>query len=343
MPQVFRRLTAPLGGVAVDELSRARVALASPSQHSGPTMSLGGIMHNDEHGLHASAYLQALLETHEVEAGHVGVGSRRFQEDEFHVRRSPRVPEEKAKEIFDRLYKSGEEHRVRRRVYHELGVLVEQAKEAQSCTFEPRCPTAGYPSTVPRDVKVTDRLYQEGIDRRRRREERQRDAPLPSFRPQTLSSTCLGPVRRNLAVSPRETLASGDAGVLGEDEVDADVSRESPHLFETTHVRLFREHQERKARQTRRQKREAEWTKHTFRPDISTSQASGPQISRGNSQYLSAESNDVQPTDESQVADYHAGLKAMDDQLDYMHRIPTPLDFSPAFESTLADANMAAA
>eukprot|EP00927_Polykrikos_kofoidii_P073730 TRINITY_DN6974_c0_g1_i1.p1 TRINITY_DN6974_c0_g1~~TRINITY_DN6974_c0_g1_i1.p1 ORF type:complete len:1118 (-),score=215.46 TRINITY_DN6974_c0_g1_i1:185-3538(-) len=368
MPQVFRRLTAPAGGVAVDELSRARVALASsPSQQPGPAMSLGGIMHNDEHGLQASAYLQALLEAHELETGHSAAGSRRFQEDEFDVRRTPRVPEEKAKQIFDRLYKSGEEHRVRRRVYHELGVLVEQAKEAQTCTFEPRCPLAAYPGNAAPDGSVTDRLYREGLDRRRRHEERRRGAPAPTFRPQTLSSTCLGPVRRHQdvrregALSPRDTLPVGDEGGLGGSDDDVEGTRAGQHLFETTHVRLFREYNERKARQSKRQEHDAEWRKHTYRPDISTSQASGPQILRGHSLVMSSMGQDSKATDEDQaqpqqeqrlVDEYQARIKTVDEpvtQQAYVHRHATPpapvshsVNFTQAVESTVEDTNMAA-
>eukprot|EP00928_Gymnodinium_smaydae_P053581 TRINITY_DN3753_c0_g2_i1.p1 TRINITY_DN3753_c0_g2~~TRINITY_DN3753_c0_g2_i1.p1 ORF type:complete len:977 (+),score=172.56 TRINITY_DN3753_c0_g2_i1:195-3125(+) len=206
------------------------------------------------------------------------------EEEKAIERRSPRVSEEKAREIFDRLYQSGKEHRVRKRVYQELGMLVERAREAQDCTFEPRVPLAARRDQN-QEGSVTERLYRESMERRRRREELALNAPSPPFRPQTTASRA----RRERAeginpLSPRDTLAEGsddenngrDAGLDGLDGSQLPLG--SPSRGEPTHVRLFREHEERKARHLLRQDLYAEWRKHPYRPDISSSQASGPLV-----------------------------------------------------------------
>jgi hypothetical protein len=91
--------------------------------------------------------------------------------------------------------------------------------------------------------------------------------------------------------------------------------------------------------------------KHTFRPDISTSQASGPQITRGNSQFLSPTGLDMKSIDDSQLVDYQAEIKTMDEpmgQMDYMHRLSTPpapmlhSDFASSLDSTVAVPNILA-
>merc|ERR1719410_2959698 len=110
MPRVFRRLTAPQND---ESMSEAEAHNAAPSQ--------------------ASAYLEALLEAHELATSQPATSSRKVYCEELDPlsRRSPRVPEEKAKEIFDRLYKSGKEHRVRRCVYQELKRVVEDHRMAK--------------------------------------------------------------------------------------------------------------------------------------------------------------------------------------------------------------------
>eukprot|EP00929_Paragymnodinium_shiwhaense_P034927 TRINITY_DN18955_c0_g1_i1.p1 TRINITY_DN18955_c0_g1~~TRINITY_DN18955_c0_g1_i1.p1 ORF type:complete len:1055 (-),score=214.97 TRINITY_DN18955_c0_g1_i1:144-3176(-) len=298
LPQVFRRLTAPAHGPALEEL-RARAAYQTvpnqlgggPGYTVGGGHNLGGVM-QDEHGPQASAYLEALLEAHELETGHPATSSRRLPDEDVdpNMRRCRREPEAKAKEIFDRLYRSGKEHRVRRRVYHELGRLVEQAREAQTCTFEPRVPLAAYPQGAAIEGSVTERLYREGLERRKRREEITRNAPVPAFRPQTTTSGrrsgCGGSSPRLALVAELDAegkpLTNGADALMNEggDPEQALVVKDSA---EPTHVRLFREHQERKARMARRQELEAEWRKHTYRPDISRSQESGPQIVRQHS------------------------------------------------------------
>jgi len=245
----------------------------------------GEILRSAE-GPQVAAYLEQLLEAHELETGHAATSSRRqIAEDlDLEVRRT-RVPEDKAREIFDRLYNSGKEHRVRRRVYHELGLLVEQAKEAQTCTFEPRVPLAAYPGGVPPEGPVTERLYREGLERLRRREELTMRAPAPPFRPQTTTMAAqIGAMRRERERELREGMSRGAPDSADEGGTNASIdspTREGYRYFEESpHDRLFREHQERKERQTRREQNNAEWRKHSFKPDIRSSQASGPHISR---------------------------------------------------------------
>jgi len=313
LPQVFRRLTAPpLPGIMPgDEVVRgARAAITSSSTQPGgmwspPPMTFGGIPASESGAPQTSAYLEALLEAHEDQTGVPATSSRRMLAEDIdpNVRRSPRVPEEKAKEIFDRLYRSGKEHRVRRRVYHELGLLVEQAKEAQTCTFEPRVPLAAYRGGQPPEGSITERLYQEGLDRIRRREELMQSAPVPTFRPQTIAA--LPPGMECLGQRPQGFLPEDDGGegiegegITGEEgacqiedglvapafQEDQEVQEQGfVRNYEPTHVRLFREHEERLARRAQRQEANAEWRKHQYRPDISLSQASGPQVVRSSS------------------------------------------------------------
>lgn len=325
MPQVFRRLTAPAGGhAAADEIARARAALLSSSANQqGMPITIGGGIASAETGPQASAYLEALLEAHEIDTGAPATASRRQQateEIEENHRRSLRVPEEKAKEIFDRLYRSGKEHRVRRRVYHELGLLVEQAKEAQTCTFEPRCPLAGYPGGMPIEGNVSERLYREGLDRIRRREELAKSAPAPPFRPQIGApppGSLLASMRRvqrhdfdhdqlrdGALISPRNSLpAGGDVSAVtvdnllqGDDggglpvetnglmaDLDGELDLRRDIHYEPPHLRLFREHAERLHRKREREDADAEWRKYNYKPDISSSQASGPQVTRAHS------------------------------------------------------------
>mmetsp|Transcript_128161 Transcript_128161/g.221124 ORF Transcript_128161/g.221124 Transcript_128161/m.221124 type:complete len:1527 (+) Transcript_128161:154-4734(+) len=305
MPQVFRRLTAPVTSPSFDELIRAR-NLASGNSPATP-LTVGGIM-STESGPQASAYLEALLEAHEMETGVPATSSRRqllTEETEIGVKKTPRVPEEKAKQIFDRLYKSGKEHRVRRRVYHELGLLVEQAKEAQTCTHLPCVPLAAYPGGQPLEGSVSERLYREGLDRMRRREEMQRNVQPPPFRPQILAGPPESARRENPAFveTPREPFAGGaeEEGGLGPDglplqNVEGDEVQALPpdqnfgdevaqldRFTQPSHIRLFNEHFLRQERQRNREEEEAEWRKFNYKPDISTSQASGPQIVRASS------------------------------------------------------------
>eukprot|EP00930_Biecheleria_cincta_P016171 TRINITY_DN13253_c0_g1_i2.p1 TRINITY_DN13253_c0_g1~~TRINITY_DN13253_c0_g1_i2.p1 ORF type:complete len:1120 (+),score=237.77 TRINITY_DN13253_c0_g1_i2:39-3362(+) len=260
MPQVFRRLTAPTNADHTEQVNLLHLGM------SRAPVSMGGELQ----GPHVTAYLDSLIQ----ERGGRGDTSILSQEDGS-PRRSPRMSEEKAKEVFDRLYKSGKEARVRRRVYSELGLLVEQAKEAHTCTFEPRLPLAKYPQGFVPQKTINERLYQDSFDRRRRRQEMQETAPVPLFRPHT-SMSSMPTLRRDAGgLSPRDTLASEDG--LGS---EYGMQSGSPN---SCHDRLFREHQERKARHEHRQEALAEWRKHTFKPDISTSQATGPMVKRSHS------------------------------------------------------------
>merc|ERR1719399_613829 len=49
------------------------------------------------------------------------------------------------------------------------------------------------------------------------------------------------------------------------------------------HIRLYCEHTARQQRQEQRRESLAEWKKHSYRPDITTSQKTGPQIYRAES------------------------------------------------------------
>eukprot|EP00405_Crypthecodinium_cohnii_P009185 CAMPEP_0206439438 /NCGR_PEP_ID=MMETSP0324_2-20121206/12203_1 /ASSEMBLY_ACC=CAM_ASM_000836 /TAXON_ID=2866 /ORGANISM="Crypthecodinium cohnii, Strain Seligo" /LENGTH=1108 /DNA_ID=CAMNT_0053907043 /DNA_START=273 /DNA_END=3599 /DNA_ORIENTATION=- len=194
--------------------------------------------------------------------------------------RPMRVSEEKAKEIFDRLYKSGQQHRVRRRVYHELGLLVDQAKHDQTCTFMPSLPLAAGPACG----SVTERLYRDGLDRRRRREELSQQAPLPTFHPSISESShslqqSLGISQSALSLlSPAQ--GSEDSVELPPEHVEELGVGPMSMSQESRHERLFREHEERRARKMQREEDGAEWKKHSFRPDISTSQITGPRVLR---------------------------------------------------------------
>eukprot|EP00931_Biecheleriopsis_adriatica_P020313 TRINITY_DN13619_c0_g1_i1.p1 TRINITY_DN13619_c0_g1~~TRINITY_DN13619_c0_g1_i1.p1 ORF type:complete len:1061 (+),score=272.69 TRINITY_DN13619_c0_g1_i1:85-3267(+) len=265
MPQVFRRLTAP--STPSTEVSRIPVAHLGSSR---APVSMGGALVEGTQTQATSAYLEALLEAHHDNQ------ARQLMEEDMHARQqpSPRMSEEQAKVVFDRLYKSGKAFRVRRRVYSELGLLVEQAKESEMCTFEPHLPLARrrqdyLPSSI------NERLYQDSFLRRKKREEMTQKAPVPSFRPQT-SRSSLPTLRRGEpgagGLSPRDTLARETLGEEGMLVADVAFHRRD----EPTHERLFREHQERKERQARREEEKAEWRKHTFKPDISSSQATCP-------------------------------------------------------------------
>lgn len=187
-------------------------------------------MSNEEHGQQAEAYLQSLSDT----------------KKDAEIPRGRREPEAKVKEIFDRLDKSGKEHRVRRRVYHELGRLVEQAREAQQCTFEPTTRQRPAHASVADGpgCTATERLYREGLERKMRREQAILNAPVPPFRPQKRSSVGgVGagagrsvPLRGSLIdgrqskataeggqASPRDTLAAEEAH---HHEQDGDDNRE---------------------------------------------------------------------------------------------------------------------
>jgi len=247
MPQVFRRLTAPHNDENAGEADTA----ATPQ---------------------ASAYLEALLEAHELATGQPATSSRKVycEESDPSSRRSPRVPEEKAKEIFDRLYKSGKEHRVRRKVYHELGLLVEQVRDSQNCPFEPQLLQRSAGNSM--GTHVCDRLYRDGLERHRRKQEiaqMVKNTPAFPFRPRT-----------SIPRDPRDNQSFDE---LGGNELDMSGPVEAGS-YRDPGLRLFREHEERKARQHRRQEVEADWRKHSYRPNISTSQASGPQIMKTHSQ-----------------------------------------------------------
>lgn len=272
LPHVFRRLTAP--GQGGDS------GHATPC-HSYVSTASANLLANED-GLPPSAYIRALIEAHQFGAAHPS--------EDAGAHRAARVPEEKAKEIFERLYKSGKDHRIRRRVYSELGLLVEQAKEAQTCTFEPHLPTAGqFVGALP-EGSVTERLYRDGLDRRRRREDMVRQAPVPSFRPRTSTSPThhlvpgcgrrAGETHAYL-MSPRDTLSAAGGEEAGHGgELRGPLGCEEAGHLEPTHLRLFREHEERRTRQVQREEMEAEWRKHTYQPDIRPSQASGPQVAR---------------------------------------------------------------
>lgn len=308
MPQVFRRLTAPAGGA--EEAGRASVMLDGTG--TGPGVGVDG------GGPQVTAYLAALLEAHEQETGHPAASSRYLPEDfdslpsprgameeyeQLGVRRCPRVPEAKAAEIFERLHRTGKEHRVRRRVYLELGLMVEQAREAQTCTFEPRVPLAQYYGGITPLAGVSDRLYNDSLARKQRLAQLAQNFPAPSFQPQTLASAGRGQdsfrasrMRGQGVLSPRDTLpAELDQGPDddlyaadqalsprgGRDDMgDGPIQEFSSEMNEPAHLRLFREHADRKVRQHRREEMDAEWRKHSYRPDIQRSQATGPQILR---------------------------------------------------------------
>eukprot|EP00928_Gymnodinium_smaydae_P032517 TRINITY_DN23528_c0_g7_i1.p1 TRINITY_DN23528_c0_g7~~TRINITY_DN23528_c0_g7_i1.p1 ORF type:complete len:933 (-),score=185.55 TRINITY_DN23528_c0_g7_i1:125-2923(-) len=292
MPQVFRRLTAsrarplPMEGL-LQGTEAAEAALASSP--SMPTVSGGS---------EATAYLEALLEARRS-GGNGALTCARSCEDlevaAAPAKRTPRaVSEEKAQEIFDRLYRSGKEQRVRRRVYQELGLLAEQAREEENGALDPaRSPGSppadnmvGGDAPPVSDAEVTERLYQQGLEWMRRREELAMAAPVPSFRPQTMTSSFAARPREGL--TPTGSLASPHGPdpdeLLGDISFeDADMRAQDPaalHGFVgdqrnelPAHHRLFREHAERQKRQNYREEMHAEWRQHSYRPDISASQA----------------------------------------------------------------------
>jgi len=263
MPQVFRRLTAPATPPS-DQMARIAVAHMGANKAQ---VSFGGALAESSD---ASQYLDALLEAHHSEV------AARAEDLTTYIKQSPRVSEEKAREIFDRLYKNGKDARVRRRVYAELGLLVEQAKEAQLCTFEPRLPLAKYPDGFQPQESVNERLYRDSFERRRRRQEAKQSVPLPSFRPNaSINSTTSR--RSEGGMSPRDTVCSEG---LGFDDGRLTAEGSSRRQNSPTHERLFRDHADRRARQAHREDAMADWRKHTFKPDISMSQATGPQIAR---------------------------------------------------------------
>jgi len=342
MPHVFRRLSAPPGGAVIDDYSRARMALASSSQpglptSAGPPITIAGMSASDGSGPPASQYLGSLLEAHEMEVGHPATSSRRMPSQDSLEPRSARgaVPEEQAKQIFDRLYKAGKEYRVRRRVYQELGLLVEQAKEAQICTFEPNAAPGTYRDGY-QAGSASHRLYNDGKERQRRREDQIRNAPVPSFQPQTVGA--MRREREQLArlqmregvppiegsSSPRDTLDADGNMITDGDAVyvddatpsytgsTADLASDS-YASEPTHLRLHREHADRLARKARREETDAEWRKHSYRPDISTSQASGQKVIRESSLagYLGTDMSSVgSGADEADFVGVSAGDEA---------------------------------
>mmetsp|Transcript_79316 Transcript_79316/g.201912 ORF Transcript_79316/g.201912 Transcript_79316/m.201912 type:complete len:962 (-) Transcript_79316:92-2977(-) len=260
MPQVFRRLTAPADGVEGDPASVH--TLLDQSDLTSASDILGAVIaaHEDETGYAASQLGREL--SHDVD---------------MYGQRIARVSEEKAKEIFDRLYKSGKDHRVRRRVYHELGILVDQAKHDQTCTFVPNVPLAAQSGCG----SVTERLYRDGRDRDRRREEMSRNAPVPTFHPR------ISPSSAGLATS-QSALSLGGMNHQSDSEYQPDLREDlledqGSTSYESRHVRLFREHEERRNRKMQREDRNAEWKKHSFRPNIASSQATGPQVFRQSS------------------------------------------------------------
>lgn len=258
MPQVFRRLTGP---AATGEGTVAAV------------QTLEGLTA-------ATAILGAALAAREQEPLYDGCpqAGGHLADGEWLGPRTPRVSEERAKEIFDRLHRSGREHRIRRRVYHELGLLVDQAKHEQTCTFVPNVPNAVAQSGC---GSVTERLYRDGLDRVRRREDRILQAPTPTFQPR------ISPVSYSLATSASASALSMSAlshqDIDGADLRDTLADEHGTMSFSSRHERLFREHEERRTRQHRRQEDGAEWRKHSFRPNIAPSQATGPQILRQSS------------------------------------------------------------
>jgi hypothetical protein len=277
MPSVFRRLTAPPCDLMDDQVTRAAIACTSMSGNpSSPGLSIGGIIQTDT-GPRASAYLEDILQDREMKTGIPASSSRRvlLADDPTDPNcRSPRAPvtEEKAKEIFDRLYRSGKEHRVRRRVYHELGLLVEQAKEAQTCTFEPRVPLAAHPGGQQPEMPVTERLFRDSFAREDRRKQKLEAVILngPTFRPQTT----VPPASLGLPEGEFHDVTLDGMEGNGLDGIVQSPYGESPH------ERLFQESFKKKERHIKRQEDLAEWKKHKYTPDISRSVASGPQIIR---------------------------------------------------------------
>lgn len=159
--------------------------------------------------------------------------------------------EEKVQQIYERLYNSGREHNIRRRVYSELGKMAEDVRFAETCTFEPTPSASKLPATVrgrsPGSEPIGERLFREDVERRRRLEELQAQVPQPPFRPSI--------------AAPPDMIKSASQGAVSD--------------------RLFKEHATRKERQNLRAESEAEWKKHSFRPNIRKSQASGPEVGRG--------------------------------------------------------------
>jgi len=281
LPQVFRRLTAPATPPS-DQMARIAVANLNLGANKAQ-VSFGGPL---AESTDASQYLDALLEAHREEM-------TAHDEDIYAAyKQSPRVSEEKAREIFDRLYKNGKDARIRRRVYAELGLLVEQAKEAQMCTFEPRLPLARYPDGFQPQESINERLYQDSFDRRRRREEAKQNVPLPTFRP-NMSINSVTSRRSEGGVSPRDTVESEGGFLEGGLTGDGSINRKQSPL----HERLYREHADRKARQAHREDAMADWRKHTFNPDIRRSQATGPQIARSGNFFEQLERSRAEDTD----------------------------------------------
>jgi len=306
MPQVFRRLTAPATPPS-DQM--ARIAVANMGANKAQ-VSFGGPL---AESMDVSKYLENLLEAHRTEVT--------SHDDDIYgyVKPSPRVSKEKAQEIFDRLYKNGKDARIRRRVYAELGLLVEQAKEAQMCTFEPRLPLARYPDGFQPQESINERLYRDSFDRRRRREEAKQSMPLPTFRP-NMSINSATSRRSEGGVSPRDTL--DDEGFL-EGGLTGDGSINRKHS--PTHERLYREHADRKARQAHREDAMADWRKHTFKPDIRNSQATGPQIARAGNFFDQLERSRAEDTDGTYTLPGGRPL------------VPLRTNTHPAFEQELSD------
>lgn len=173
-------------------------------------------------------------------------------------RRSPRLPETEAQQVFDRLHKSAKEVRVKKRTDVDFGIMAEEVRSGQSISsLSCTPPLPGDALLNNQSVRIsnksateaTERLYKESTALRQRRQELQANAPRPSFRPQI----------KNRSANEN--------------------SRSQP-----THLRLFCDHLARQQRQEQRQEDLADWKKHSYRPDIMTSQASGPRILRAQSQ-----------------------------------------------------------
>lgn len=311
---VFRRLSA---SPVARSLPDVQLSLgSSPGQHLSyhaaghfalGTLSSGGCL--------ASDYLGRVLEERERETGQPATGSRRSlhhedQELEPPVGYKRRVSEGEAKKIFDRLYQSGKDHRTKRQSRFQLGLLAQESQEREACPFEPnlRSTHQGFQRSPQAGEDVSRRLHEEAKERRLKREQAIRQAPVPPFHPQTTASAGnLAAVRKErdnvrtpdeyqfpngaLNLSPRDTIAESFAsGTAAEVSSSAlgDISSVLPPPgqpqhgihFGLPHDRLFREHKERRARQAQREVEQAEWRRHTYRPDIRSSQASGPQIMR---------------------------------------------------------------
>lgn len=277
------------GSHSYDQVHRAQL-VAEASADGGPEISYGppGLQENEQAPL-VSDYLSSLLQQRENETGLPASASRRSPLEDMDPQsfvQPARVPEEKAKEIFDRLYKSGQELRCRRTVYSRLGELVQEAKNAQTCTFEPRVPLAQYRGGAPSQGTVFDRLHQDMNDRTKRRDQLLRQNPGPSFRPKTNDTMRRDVEQSTPGLSPRDTLQVDDGGAEDGNEDGQGMAQEESQmpmmgggLRASPHNRLYNEH---KARQQRKQAQSGslvKWKedfhkKHPFKPDLMKSKMS---------------------------------------------------------------------